>query len=345
MEVGMLASIYAFLPLLLAVTAGKFADRAGDRLPVFIGMLGCIAGMAMPYWFKSLLSLYFSQVIVGISHIIVNLALQNALGHASSQENRDHYFGIFSMVVALAGFVGPIIGGYVSEHFSYSIVFLLAGIICFGPIVLSPFLPAGKSKPQNIETAGASSLGLLKLPQLRAALLSSALVLYSRDIFVAYFPLYAQNIHLSDSVIGWIVAIQGLAMVPVRLYLSRLAEWMGRQRLLLSSILLAGGSFLLVPLFEQVYALVLLSALMGFGLGCGQPLSMTTIYNVSPRNRTGEVLGLRLATNRLSQLIAPLFFGLLGNWIGLVAVFYVSGAFLIGGAYLTRTPSTGGYEP
>jgi len=349
MEVGMLTSIYAFLPLLLAVHAGKFVDRAGNRLPVLIGMSCFVLGMAAPYLFSSLWSLYFSQVIAGISHIIMNVALQNALGQATTRENRDHYFGIFSMVVALTGFLGPIIGGYISEHLSYAAVFLISGVLCFGPIVASPFLPAGKSVQALKEQAGEDSAGaapsrertsfvsLLKLPQLRAALFSSGLVLYSRDIFVAYFPLYGQNIGLSDSTIGWIIAIQGLAMMPVRLYMAHLAKWMGRHRLLIASIVLAGVSFLLVPVFDQVYVLMILSALMGFGLGCGQPLSMVTIFNVSPQHRTGEVLGLRLATNRLFQLIAPLFFGLVGKWIGLVSVFYVSGSFLIGGSYFARS--------
>jgi MFS family permease len=75
---------------------------------------------------------------------------------------------------------------------------------------------------------------------------------------------------------------------------------------------------------------------MGLGLGCGQPLSISTTYSASPKDRTGEVLGLRLAVNRFSQLVAPVFFGGLGAFGGLVLVFYVSGVFLMGGAWLFR---------
>ncbi|WP_241236320.1 MFS transporter [Brevibacillus marinus] len=340
MEIGLLTSIYAFLPLLLAVRAGRFADHVGDRTPLLLGMVGCVAGMLVPSLFPARLSLYLSQIMVGISQVIVNISLQNALGNAANDANRDHYFGVFSMMVALAGCIGPIAGGYVSEHYSYSAVYLVGGLLCAGPIILSWGIPAKRKPRTEADSSLSNSLQLLQMPLLRKALLSSALVLYSREIFVAYFPLYGQKLQLSDSLIGWIIALQGLAMVPIRFYLSRMVGAFGRDRVLLWSILLAGVSFLLVPFLDQVYLLMLLSALMGIGLGCGQPLSMTTIYNVSPRNRTGEVLGLRLATNRLSQLIAPLFFGMLGNWLGLVSVFYVSGAFLIGGAFLTKPKSS-----
>jgi len=192
----------------------------------------------------------------------------------------------------------------------------------------------GAAKGKAAESAG-NSFTLLRSPLLRKALAISALVLYSRDIYVAYFPLYASHLGISDSTIGWIVAIQGLAMVPVRLFLARLTEVAGRDEVLLFSIITAGVSFLLIPFVKSASLLLLLSAIMGVGLGCGQPLSLTTTYHVSPKERTGEVLGLRLASNRLSQLIAPLFFGVVGSWGGLAAVFYISGHFC-SGEHLSR---------
>jgi len=341
MEVGMLASIYSFLPLLLAVRAGKLVDRTGDRLPLFLGLCCFLLGMTAPSLAAALWALMFSQVIVGMSNLFGNLTLQNTLGRVSTPQNRDHLFGIYSVVVSFSNFLGPVAGGYISQHMGYPAVFMTAGVLGIGLVAMMPFLPGGKPaavRKEPAETGSvAGSLALLRSSPLRAALISSGLVVYSRDIFVAYFPLYGQHIGLSDSAIGWIIAIQGLAMMPIRLYLSRLVRWMGRERLLIATILLAGATFVLIPAFGQVSVLMALSTLMGFGLGCGQPLSMSTIYTVSPKNRTGEVLGLRLATNRLFQLAVPFLFGLLGKWVGIASVFYGSGLLLFGGAYLSRT--------
>lgn len=340
LEIGILTASYAFFPLLLAIHAGKLADRFGDRVPVVLGSICCSFGMALPYAFPSMWALYVSQALVGISHVFIAVCLQNVLGNAAaSKEQRDHYFSMFSMVVAIALFVGPLIGGYTAEHFSYRMVFLTAMLTCIVPILVSFWVPVIVRRKEEATAAADSttSFSLLKIPVLRNALATSALVLYSRDVFVAYFPLYGERLGMSDSSIGWIIAIQGLSMVPVRLFLSRLTTTFGRERVLLVSIQIAGFAFVLIPYAGQGSLLLLLSVLMGIGLGCGQPLSMSTTYNASPKNKTGEVLGLRLATNRLSQLVAPLFFGLVGSWVGLVSVFYVSGAFLIGGALLTKS--------
>ena len=99
----------------------------------------------------------------------------------------------------------------------------------------------------------------------------------------------------------------------VRFVLPKLLESMGREVILFSSILLAGSSFLVFTLSDSIILFCVFSCLMGFGLGCGQPISMTTTYNASPKSRTGEVLGIRLMTNRLSQFIAPSFWSG-GGW-------------------------------
>jgi MFS family permease len=338
LEVGALTAVYAFFPLLLAIHAGKISDRIGDRLPILFGMTFATLGFLIPFLFHSIFSLYLSQIIVGVSHIFIIISLQNVLGNVSTNENRDHYFGIFSMVVAISQFVGPIIGGYLAEYITYSIAFFVAAIIGIVPIVSAIWIPVITDKKLvELVSETSSAIKLLKIPLLRKALVGSALVLYSKDIFVAYFPLYAASLQISDSKIGWIIALQGLAMVPIRFFLARLTSWMGREKLLLLSILLAGIAFVIIPFTSNILLLMFLSLLMGAGLGCGQPLSMTTIYNASPNSKTGEVLGLRLATNRISQLIAPILFGIIGSGAGLISVFLVSGAFLVGGAFITHS--------
>jgi len=341
LDIGLLTATYSFLPLFLAIHIGKVADRVGDRLPIIISTISLSVGLALPYLFGSIWAFYLSQTIVGVSNILVNISLQNVLGHLSTPQTRDHHFGMFTMMVALAAVIGPVTGGYIGEHFSYSFVFFASIFLGVIPFILAfriPNLP--RPKEVSIRQSDSSPLTLLKLPAIRSALISSALVLYSKDIFMAYFPLYASQIDISTSAIGWIIAIQGISMMAIRFYLGQLVDLFGRSRILLTSILLAGVAFLILPVTSHLYLLGVLSALLGLGLGCGQPLSMTTAYNASPETRTGEVLGLRMASNCLSQFIAPVFFGVLGAWAGLVSIFYVSGAFLIGGAFFSRSDSS-----
>ncbi|MDF2937741.1 MAG: transporter [Paenibacillaceae bacterium] len=338
MDIGVLTACYAFLPMFFSISAGKIADRFGDRLPILFGMTGCGIAMALPWFFPSLWALYMSQLITGFSSIFIAISLQNALGHAAPEGKRDDYYGWFSTANSLGSFLGPVTAGYLIGHVSYSAVFIAAFAVFVISFVFALRLPGQKRKKEQPKVGLTDSLVLLKHPGLRRALIGNALALYSREIFTAYFPLYATGHGIDVSVIGWILSIQGLSMVLVRFFMSRLLQKFSHNAILVGSILVSGVAFLLVSFTTNPVWLGAWSVLMGLGLGCGQPISMTVAYNSSPKSRTGEVLGLRLFINRVSQFTAPLFFGLVGASLGLVSVFYVSGAFLLGGTLLIKPP-------
>lgn len=335
LDVGFLAAVYALLPLLLAMHVGKLSDAIGDRLPVVMGSAGMAIGLALPFAVQTLWALYLTQIIVGVSQLLCMVSVQNLIGKISTAENRDHQFAIFTLSASFGNLIGPVCGGYIADQYSYAVAFLVAGVAGGVPILLGFFLPSIKGGAKSL-VKQSSVLYFLKKPAIRRAMVTSALVLYSRDIFIVYFPLFASEAGLSGTTIGWIISIQAFAQIVVRFLLARLCERFGRNLVLSGSILIAGAAFILMPMTTEVWVFGLLSGLMGFGLGCGQPLSISTTYSASPKDRTGEVLGLRLAVNRFSQLIAPVFFGVVGASGGLVLVFYVSGVFLMGGAWLSR---------
>jgi MFS family permease len=80
LEIGYLTAAYALIPLFLSIYAGKIADKVGDRIPVLSGFIGVGTGMAIPALIDSLWALYLSQIIVGISHVLIVISLQNFWG-------------------------------------------------------------------------------------------------------------------------------------------------------------------------------------------------------------------------------------------------------------------------
>ncbi|MGE7977174.1 MFS transporter [Psychrobacillus sp. NPDC093200] len=330
--IGILTSTFAFLPLLFSIHAGKIIDKIGDRLPIIIGFVSLIAGMIVPAVYSTIWSLFASQLLLGIGNISIPIALQNQLGHQTTKKNRDYYFSMFSLCVAFGAVVGPLMGGYLSEHISFQIVYISCVGIGLAGIVFSLRIPKVERQIHSSPTKMLDSIKLLESPLIRKALFSSALVLYSKDIFVAYFPLLGKQMNLSTSTIGWIIALQGLATMFVRFVLPKLLEIYKREFILFVSIFVAGVAFLLLPLTSSSIIIAFLAIMMGLGLGCGQPISMTTTYNASPPERTGEVLGLRITINRLFQLIAPAFFGVIGGSVGMIGVFLFSGVLLVGGS-------------
>lgn len=338
--VGLLAVTYALFPLIFAISIGRLTDRFGIRRPVVLGTIGLSLALLFPYLYPSLWALYVSQGMVGIAQIFINVSLQNAMG-SSSKEKTDRNFSVFSLGVSGGALVGPVVGGLIGEHSGFASTFLVATIFGFIPITISLFLPdflnkSGWKRDSEKSQEKFQTYTLLKLPILRKAVFSSMLVVYSRDIYMAYLPLYANSIGITASGIGLIMTIQGGASVAIRSALPWMTKRWGRDKVLIVSLLEAGLSIAVIPMFDKVYWFWGLAIILGAGLGCGQPLSQAITYNASPEGRTGEALGLRIAFNRLSQVIAPLFFAIISGVDGLASVFYVSGMFLVGGSIFTR---------
>jgi MFS family permease len=106
----------------------------------------------------------------------------------------------------------------------------------------------------------------------------------------------------------------------------------------LAAVLCAG---IALPL--PVWALGGVLAVLGFCLGVGQPLSMTTVVQAAPDGARSTALALRLTGNRLGQVAAPAAAGLVAGVAGVAAPFVMLGALLLlSSGVALRAPGDGG---
>jgi MFS family permease len=74
---------------------------------------------------------------------------------------------------------------------------------------------------------------------------------------------------------------------------------------------------------------------LGLGLGCAQPLSLTTSFERSPPGRSGEVAGLRTIATNTARIAVPLLSGAFGAALGASAVFWLNAANLSAVSYMS----------
>ena len=165
-------------------------------------------------------------------------------------------------------------------------------------------------------------------------MLISGLVLTGIDLYGFYLPFLGRSVGLSSTAIGIIVAMPAVAAFTVRLWMPRLVKRFTEEGVLTGSMALAALSYFAFPVFHQPFILALLAFMMGLGLGCGQPLTITLSYNYSPPGRAGEALGLRLTVNKFTQVVVPVVFGSLGAAFGLYPLFWSCAAMLATGSVL-----------
>jgi MFS family permease len=333
--IGLLIALYGLGPLLLSVSAGKVSDRYGSYWPILLGSAGLGVGLAIPWVFPALEVLYGAALVIGIALVFLNIALQHLVASFGDAADRTRNVALQSLAIALGGMIGPLLVGISIDHHGHVRTFLYLAVIvaasCVGWVACSRLIPHSGRAAKGPASGGVRDL--LGQPALRRIIVVSGLVVAGVDLYSFYMPIYGHSIGLSATMIGVVLGAFAAATFVVRTTLPLLVRRWGEDRVMTASMVLAGFTFLLFPFVHQVVVLLLLSFVLGLGLGVGQPLSVIMTYNLAPAGRAGEALGLRFSVVNLTHMVIPLAFGTIGSALGLITVFLANSVLMLGGSY------------
>jgi len=335
--IGVLAALYAVVPLFLGIYSGRLADTIGMRAPMLIGTAFTAAAMLCGFFWRDLAALFLVATLMGTGFVFFNVSAQNLAGGYGRPEQRARNFSILSIGYSVSAFIGPMFGGFsidLAGHYWTFLYFSLFTLVPFTVLALYGHLTRVEV-PQHPEQER-RTLDLLGDPPLRRLILTSGLAVAASDLFAFYMPIFGHSIGLTASEIGLILGSYAAAAFLVRFALPALLRMMPTGKLMFTFMLAAGAGFLVLPALHNIYLLLLLAFVIGIGLGCGQPLLMMMSYEKSPAGRTGEVTGLRLTANNVARVIVPLVSGALGTALGAAPVFWMNAVNLAAVSWLAR---------
>ncbi|MEV8342820.1 MFS transporter [Streptomyces niveus] len=357
--VGVIAGVYALLPLFAAVPLGRRTDR-GRCVPLLaVGAVLIGVGCGLSGTAGSLAALAAWSGVMGLGHLCFVIGAQSIVARRSSPAEQDRNFGHFTIGASLGQLVGPVAAGLlVSGHdgamgrTSALALVVSAGVAAVSLTCLrrieAPVIPAGtttgpgkkpkrrgKTEPAKKSKPGKVSVWrILRTRGVPSGILVSLAVLSATDILTAYLPVVGEERGISPTVIGVLLSLRAAAAIACRLVMTPMIQRMGRTVLLTGSCLLGGLLCAGIALPVPVWGLALMLVALGFCLGVGQPLSMTTVVRAAPEEARSTALALRLTGNRLGQVAAPASAGLVAGVAGTGAPFMMLGLLLLGAAGL-----------
>ena len=107
---------------------------------------------------------------------------------------------------------------------------------------------------------------------------------------------------------------------------------------------MAAVSLAILPTTTQPVLLVLLMVGCGFGIGLGQPMSVTWIASRTSKAERSTALSARLGANRASLLFVPAVMGAVAGAGGVAVVFVIMAVVLELGAWSTHRANLGPVE-
>lgn len=362
--VGVIAGVYALLPLFAAVPLGRRTDR-GRCVPLLaVGAALIGVGCGLGGTAGSLAALAAWSGVMGLGHLCFVIGAQSIVARRSAPADQDRNFGHFTIGASLGQLVGPVAAGMLvsGQDGAMGRTSALALVVSAGVAVVSllwlrrlepprtPDTPRDKAqrggkagpddKTRRGDKAGRAGTGkvsvrrILRSRGVPSGILVSLAVLSATDILTAYLPVIGEDRGISPAVIGVLLSLRAAAAIACRLVMTPMIQRVGRTALLTGSCLLGGLLCAGIALPVPVWGLALMLVALGFCLGVGQPLSMTTVVRAAPAEARSTALALRLTGNRLGQVAAPASAGLVAGVAGTGAPFMMLGVLLLGAAGL-----------
>ena len=335
--VGLVVSLLSVVPMLISVHLGRWTDRVGIARPALISMVGVTVGVLLPAFYESIVVLYVSSLILGSSFMVLHIATNNAVGHASTAQTRTQVFTWLAMGFSISSIMGPVVAGFAIDHVGHARSFVVLALFPFIPLVI--FLirrPAAEPVRVAFERpVDAHVMDLLRDSQMRAVFIASGLMSMSWDMFTFMVPVQGTRIGLSASSIGIVMGSFGVATFVVRLFLPLLSRRLTEWHILTFSLAVSAVGYGLFPLFTALPVLLALAFFLGLGLGAAQPMVLSLIHQVAPAGRTGEAIGVRTSFLNSSQTVMPLLLGGMGAAVGMVPAFWAIAVLMAAGSVFT----------
>ena len=336
--VGLLVALYAFLPMLCAVAAGRISDRVGARKPMLAGSLSLAVGALVPALIPGLFALFASAALVGLGFMAFQVAVQNVTGDLGGPTARVHNFSLLALGNSTSGLLGPLLAGFSIDHVGFALTFAFLASFALAPAAV---LAAGKvtlpgAHPARVAGRSGSAFELIAHRKLRGVFAVNVLLTMGWDLHTIVIPVYGTAIGLTASQIGVILASFAAATFVVRFSMPWIVRRATPRQILTLALFIAAAVYMLFPFVHTASALMAMSFTLGLGLGMSQPMVMSLLHSHAPAGRTGEAAGVRMSLVQSMACAVPLLFGALGATVGLTPVFWSVGACLATGGWLTR---------
>jgi MFS family permease len=342
LSVGVLMALFAAAPVVLALPAGRLADRRGYHRPIGIAVgltvFGSLLALAATAFAggTSFALLAAAAVFVGAGANMGLIAIQRSAGRsATSSVERVRVFSWLGLAPALSNVVGSVCAGVLIDLSGFRAAFVF--------LLLLPFvtLLCARRVPREAPAAGApdqrrTAWDLWRTPSLWRLMVANWLLSACWDVHTFAVPILGHERGFSASTIGLVLGVFPLAVAGVRVLIPPLAHRMNEVTVLRSAMVGTAAVFAVYPLVASPWLMAGCAIALGITLGATQPMIMSTLHQLTPEHRHGEALALRSMTMNASSTLMPLLFGVAGSAVGVGGLFWLMGAAVGAGNWVAR---------
>ncbi|BAY81898.1 major facilitator superfamily protein [Calothrix parasitica NIES-267] len=329
-QIGVIMGSFAIGLLLFRPLLGQLADKRGRKIVLIIGLLSAAIAPIGYNFVQSIPVLFVIRAFHGISIAAFSTAFLALVADIAPVENRGELIGYMSLTNPIGMAIGPALGGYLMETYSYTALFTLSTTLaCFGLLFSLPIInPVVEAQEQVINSDSSFWLKLLA-PRIRIPailLFIIGLTLGNLHTFVTLF-IKSMEVDLNP---GFFYTVVAMASFCSRLFSGKASDRFGRGLFITSSLMCYTLAMLILWNANSSVEFLLAATVQGIGGGTIIPMISAMITDRSYSYERGRTFGLCMIGFDIGVAIAGPIFGGIAQQIGYRNIFgFNSGITLI----------------
>lgn len=309
-KAGFVITVFGLGTICGAYFGGKLTDKIGFyyiQLFALIsgGVLFIILGQVQDYW-----SICGVSFVLSMTNESFRPANSAAIAAYSETTNRTRSLALNRLAINLGWAIGGAVGGFVAAR-SYHLLFWIDGLTNLAAaLMLWLLLAPSKVKQKKATTdehTGPVKSAYKDYPYLVFIVLNTIFACCFFQVFTTIPVYFKQDLLLSESKIGIVMALNGLIVAVVEMFLIHKLEgrWHLMTYVIAGSILVSLG-FISLNVLPGMFALSLVFiTLVTFGEIINMPFASTFWMNRSNSKNTGQYAGLFTISWAVAQIAGP----------------------------------------
>ena len=340
--VGIAIAAHPFLSLFLAIPAGRFIDLRGLRRFMTISLAAMAAVGGLYATVRVVNGLVFVQALDGLAELGSWVSIQALITRVPGETMRRAHLGLFSILWALGVAAGPTAGAFIYSYVGFlgvGLFYSACALVALATVSLVPHRDGGSAgldkapeASQGVKRALGKVVGLGRNPGVSITLAATFVMLWANSLRTSFYPLFLEREGIPVTTIGYLVSLAGVTLLIIRFFLPSLLRRYRSVTILLLGTAASVVALVATPALVSPQAFLWAAAgLFGAGFGLNSPITIDMLAHYTEADDRGLVMGMRVASNRLAQVIQPLLFGAVAGALGMTAGFLAAGV-VMGGA-------------
>ena len=327
---GLASSIFVIGALVGRLLAGKYIESIGRKNILLIGIIIIVISSALYFGVNSFALLIINRLLHGFAFGVAGTATGTIIAQVIPMSRKGEGIGYFALSMTLATAIGPFIGIFILERFSFNIIFIFCLICVAISLFLSFFLKVQEitlTQEQAAEMKGFKLSNFIE-PKSVPITIVATVTAFCYSGVLSFLTFFATENHITEAA-SFFFVVYAAAILVSRPISGIWFDTKGPNSVMYPAIIsFIIGMFILSQTHTSIILLIS-GALIGFGYGTYMSSAQAVAIKVAPAHRVGLATSTFFILTDIGLGIGPFLLGFLVPAIGYNGLYIVLAILLV----------------